>query len=155
MPFSIRSECDEEDRRFIEGLNPRLTEVIAAPTHSSTDVRSFQEAFTATAWRADGAKNATFLAIEETGKRIGYVNVREGSDDVLGEACGYIALLAVEREHEGKGVAQSLVKQAERWAKEMGFSRLALDVFASNEHALKFYERAGFQPETVRLIKKL
>ncbi|OHD09166.1 MAG: hypothetical protein A3E77_15625 [Sphingopyxis sp. RIFCSPHIGHO2_12_FULL_65_19] len=95
------------------------------------------------------------MAIEETGKRIGYVNVREGSDDVLGEACGYIALLAVEREHEGKGVAQSLVKQAERWAKEMGFSRLALDVFASNEHALKFYERAGFQPETVRVIKKL
>lgn len=120
MPFSIRLECDDEDRRFIEGLNPRLTEVITAPTHSSTDVRSFQEAFTATAWRADGSKNATFLATEETGKRIGYVNVREGSDDVLGEACGYVALLAVEQEHEGTGVAQSLVKQAERWAKEMG-----------------------------------
>lgn len=155
MPFSIRLECDPEDRRFIEGLNPRLTEVISAPTHTSSDVRSFQEAFTATAWEANGAKSATFLAIGETGNRIGYVNVREGSDDVLGEACGYIALLAVEREHEGKGVAQSLVKQAERWAKEMGFSRLALDVFASNDHALKFYERAGFQPETVRVIKRL
>lgn len=155
MSFSIRSECDDEDRSFIQGLNPRLTEVIIAPTHSSSEVRSFQQAFTATAWEANSEKNATFLAIEETGDRIGYINVREGLDDVLGEPCGYIALLAVEREHEGKGVAQSLVKQAERWAKEMGFSRLALDVFASNDHALKFYERAGFQREMVRVIKKL
>ncbi len=155
MSFSIRLECDDEDRRFVEGLNPRLAEVITAPTHSANDVRAFQEAFTATAWEASTARNATFLAVEQTGKRIGYINVREGSDDVLGEACGYIALLAVEREYEGRGVARSLVKEAERWAREMGFSRIALDVFASNGHALGFYERAGFQPETVRVIKKL
>jgi len=155
MSFSIRSECGDEDRSFIEGLNPRLTEVITAPTHSSGDVRSFQEAFTATAWDTNAVRHATFLAIEQTGNRIGYINVREGSDDVIGEACGYIALLAVAREHEGRGVAQALVKEAERWARDMGFSRIALDVFASNAHALRFYERAGFQPETVRVIKKL
>lgn len=155
MPFSIRPECDDEDRRFIEGLNSRLTDVIEAPTHSSSDVESFQNAFTATAWELDGGKCATFLAIEETGNRIGYVNVREGTDDVLGEACGYIALLAVKQEHEGRGIAKALVERAEQWAREMGFSRVALDVFASNDHALKFYERAGFQPETIRVIKAL
>ncbi len=155
MSFSIRPECDDEDRRFIEGLNPRLTEAITAPTHTSRNVRSFQEAFTATAWEANTVKKATFLAIEKAGDRIGYINVREGSDDVLGEACGYVALLAVKREYEGKGVARSLVEEAERWARGMGFSRIALDVFASNDHALKVYERAGFQPETVRVIKKL
>lgn len=155
MSFSIRSECDDEDRRFIEGLNSRLTDVIKAPTHSSSDVQSFQEAFTATAWELDDGKGATFLAVDKTGDRTGYVNVREGSDEVLGEACGYIALLAVKQEHEGRGIAKALVERAEQWAREMGFRRLALDVFASNDHALKFYERAGFQPETIRVIKRL
>lgn len=95
------------------------------------------------------------MAIDKTGLRMGYINVREGSDDVLGEPCGYIALLAIKEEYEGRGVAKLLMKRAERWAKEMGFGRLALDVFASNNRALEFYKRAGFQPETVRVIKRL
>src|SRR3546814_15404021 len=85
MSFSIRPECDDKDRRFIEGLNVRLTEVIKAPAHSSNEIESFQKAFTATAWELDGGKGATFLAVEETGNRIGYVHVREGSDEVLEE----------------------------------------------------------------------
>src|SRR3546814_2742148 len=75
------------------------------------EIESFQKAFAATAGELDGGKGATFLAVEETGNRIGYVHVREGSDEVLEEACGYIALLAVEQEHEGRGVAKALVEQ--------------------------------------------
>ncbi|MET1753918.1 GNAT family N-acetyltransferase [Novosphingobium sp. RD2P27] len=155
VSYSIRLERDDEDRRFIESLNPRLTDVIKAPTHTPDDVRAFQDAFTATAWQVDDEKSATFLAVDEAGDRIGYISVREGSDDVLNEPCGYIALLAIKQEHEGRGIAKSLVKQAETWAKGMGFSRLALDVFTSNDHGLVFYQRAGFQPETVRVIKRL
>src|SRR3546814_8314241 len=151
MSFSIRPECDDKDRRFIEGLNGRLTEVSKAPAHTSNEIESFQKAFAAMAGGLDGGKGATFLAVEETGNRIGYVHVGEGSDEVLEEACGYSALLAVEQEHEGRGVAKALVEQAELWAREMGFSRLALDVFASNDHALKFYDRACFRPETIRV----
>lgn len=155
MPFSIRSECDEQDRKFVESLNPRLCRVIDAPTHDVEEVRSFQEAFTATAWETGSGKGATFLAIDDVGNRIGYINVREGKDEVLGEPCGYIALLAVDKEHEGRGVARSLVEEAEQWAREMGFGRLALDVFASNRHALEFYGRVGFRSETIRMIKRL
>ena len=155
MFFSIRSARDDEDRRFVESLNPRLTDVISAPAHSASEVRSFQEAFTATAWSIESGKSATFLAVDRAGLRIGYINVREGSDDVLGEPCGYIALLAIQEEYEGRGVARLLMKRAERWAKEMGFDRVALDVFASNNNALEFYQRAGFKPETVRVIKRL
>src|SRR3546814_9837805 len=77
------------------------------------------------------------------------MRISDWSSDVCSSdlACGYIALLAVEQEHEGRGVAKALVEQAELWAREMGFSRLALDVFASNDHALKFYDRAGFRSE--------
>lgn len=155
MSFSIRLSRDDEDRRFAESLNTRLTDVIRAPAHSPSDVRSFQEAFTAAAWSIESGKSATFLAVDKAGLRVGYINVREGTDDVLGEPCGYIALLAIKEEYEGRGIANLLMKRAERWAKEMGFDRVALDVFASNDRALAFYKRAGFEPETVRVIKTL
>lgn len=155
MTFSIRPERDAEDRAFIERLNPRLTEVIEAPTHSDDEVEAFQAAFTATAWEQSEGKSSTFLAVDEANELIGYVSVREGSDEVLSEPCAYIALLAVERIHEGKGVAKALIQKAEEWAVGMGYARVALDVFGSNTHALEFYERAGFRVETVRVIKKL
>ncbi|MXP13606.1 GNAT family N-acetyltransferase [Altererythrobacter confluentis] len=155
MTFSIRPERDEEDRAFIERLNPRLTEVINAPTHSDAEVEAFQAAFTATAWEQSAGRSATFLAVDEANELLGYVSVREGSDEVLSEPCAYIALLAVERMHEGKGVAKALIQKAEEWALEMGYARVALDVFGSNTRAFEFYKRAGFQVETVRVIKKL
>lgn len=155
MTFSIRAEETEADREFIEGLNPRLTEVIEAPVHSKREVEVFQYGFTATSWDSEIGENATFIAIKECGERIGYVNVREGMDEIAGKKCGYIALLAVKPEAEGQGVALSLVNEAEQWARQMGYTRLALDVFASNDRGLRFYEKAGFSHETIRVIKQI
>lgn len=155
MTFSIRTFLDEADRGFIERLNCRLTEVIEAPAHSRREIELFQSRFTATSWDGDTGHQETFVAIDEHGKKVGYVNVREGIDEIAGAKCGYIALLAVEPEAEGQGVAQSLVNKAEQWAKQVGYARLALDVFASNGRGLRFYEKAGFQQEAIRVIKQL
>lgn len=155
MTISIRAFLGEADREFIERLNSRLTEVIEAPAHGREEVELFQSRFTATSWDSDTGHQETFVAIDECGERAGYVNVREGIDEIAGEQCGYIALLAVEPKAEGQGVAQFLVNKAEQWAKQMGYGRLALDVFASNGRGLRFYEKAGFQHETIRVIKQL
>ncbi len=155
MNFSIRPDKGEADRPFIECLNARLVGVIEAPTHTEREVWSFQSGFTATTWDPNIGKNATFVAIDDLGERIGYVNVREGMDEIGGAKCGYVALLAVVPEAEGRGVAQSLINEAERWSCQMGYSRLALDVFASNSRGLRFYDKVGFRPETIRVIKKI
>ncbi|MDY7097934.1 MAG: GNAT family N-acetyltransferase [Pseudomonadota bacterium] len=152
---SIRAARDPEDRAFIAGLNPRLTEVIDAPTHSLQEVEQFQAFFTETAWEQNAGSNAIFIAQDEQGEGIGYVNVREGIDDILNKPCAYIALLVLEKAYEGKGVAQALMQKAEEWAANAGYERLALDVFASNTRALSFYESAGFAQETTRLIKEI
>src|SRR3546814_12155292 len=68
MSFSIRPECDDKDRRFIEGLNVRLTEVIKAPAHSSNEIESFQKAFAAPAGELDGGKGATRSEERRVGK---------------------------------------------------------------------------------------
>ncbi len=155
MTVSIRLAEGEVDQAFIEGLNPRLIEVITAPAHSGQEVAAFQQSFTATIWNDDIGANATFLAVRECGARIGYVNVREGGDEIANDKCGYIALLAVQPEAEGQGVAQLLINEAEHWAKRQGYSRVALDVFASNGRGLRFYEKIGFRAETIRVIKRL
>lgn len=153
--FTIRPEKDEADRAFIHGLNVRLSGVIDAPTHSKEEVVAFQDRFTASAWAPDTGKSATFIAVGKNGRRLGYVHVREGMDEIANEKCGYIALLAVGAEVEGEGVGQSLLEEAEKWTRETGLRRLSLDVFASNLRGQRFYEKAGFRPETIRLIKKL
>ena len=153
--FIIRPEKDEADRVFIRGLNGRLSGVIDAPTHSNEEVADFQERFTASAWEGDAGECATFIAVGTDGQRLGYVNVRESADEIANEKCGYIALLAVRAEAEGEGVGQSFLEEAEEWTRQMGFRRLALDVFASNQRGQRVYEKAGFRPETIRLIKQL
>lgn len=153
--FTVRPEGDQCDRAFIRGLNVRLSDVIEAPAHSNQEVVGFQDRFTDTAWAADSDDGATFLAVGADGQRLGYVNVREGSDEIANEKCGYIALLAVVAEAEGEGVGQALLDEAEAWARKQGFRRLALDVFASNRRGRRFYEKAGFEAETLRLIKQI
>jgi len=129
--FTIRPLADDADRAFAREMNGRLTGVIAAPAHSGEDVAAFQDRFTASAWQPEGGAGATFVAADADGRRLGYVNVREGLDELADEKCGYVALLAVAADAEGTGVGQALVREAERWAGEMGYSRLALDVFAT------------------------
>lgn len=153
--FTIYPEKDEADRAFIREMNERLSGVIDAPTHSKEEVVAFQDRFTASAWNSPTGESATFLLADKEGRRLGYVNVREGADEIANEKCGYVALLAVVAEAEGEGVGQCLLQEAEKWTKEMGFSRLSLDVFASNLRGQRFYERAGFRAETIRLIKQL
>jgi GNAT superfamily N-acetyltransferase len=153
MSFAIRPEENEDDRAFIRGLNARLTQPIEAPAHSREEVVAFQDRFTASAWTTNDG--ATFIAVRGDGRRLGYVNVRGGADEIANERCGYVALLAVVAEAEGEGVGQALLREAEAWCQQMGYARLALDVFASNDRALQFYERAGFRPETIRVIKRL
>jgi GNAT superfamily N-acetyltransferase len=153
--FTIRLEEGEADRAFIRALNGRLSDVIDAPTHSRDEVVAFQDRFTASAWGVGVGDSATLVAASNDGRRLGYVHVREGTDDIANEKCGYIALLAVVAEAEGEGVGRSLLRAAEKWAKDMGYRRLSLDVFASNRRARQFYEEAGFRPETIRLIKPL
>jgi ribosomal protein S18 acetylase RimI-like enzyme len=146
---------DDIDRDFIKSLNARLTAVINAPTHSREEVVAFQERFTDTSWSISDEENQTFLAVTEAGLRLGYINVRAGTDEITNETCGYIALLAVAKNAEGQGVGQALLTEAERWARNKGFARLALDVFSSNVAGQSFYEKAGYQPETIRVVKSL
>jgi GNAT superfamily N-acetyltransferase len=97
----------------------------------------------------------TLIAVSGDGVPLGYIHALPGNDGVTGEACGYVAIIAVEAAAEGMGVAGQLMARAEDWARHQGYRFLSLDAFAGNDRALAFYRRGGFAAETIRLVKPL
>jgi ribosomal protein S18 acetylase RimI-like enzyme len=61
---------------------------------------------------------------------------------------GYLAWLGVAPEHQGKNVADRLIKEFEQRVKEDGARILLVDTEADNQRAIQFFRRHGFaQPK--------
>lgn len=88
-------------------------------------------------------------------ERLGFAHVCRHKDEVSGEICALLTLLAVSSTAQGKGVGQLLMQAAETWAKQQGYRLLHLEVFANNKHAQNFYQNLGFQAEMMTMVKPL
>ena len=55
----------------------------------------------------------------------------------------------------GRGYAKQALEILENMARELKLSRLELNVFAHNVGARTLYERAGFQPAEITMLKKI
>ena len=86
---------------------------------------------------------------------IGVVFLETRQDYFTGRPHGYVAILAVAGEAEGRGVGRALLMAAEDWGKANGFTKLTLAVFADNRRAKGFYERQGWSLELETWYKKL
>lgn len=53
--------------------------------------------------------------------------------------------------HRGRRLGERLVGRFRLWAREQEADRMAVTAYASNEGAIRFYERVGFQPRAVSL----
>lgn len=115
----------------------------------------FQATFMSATLNQPANNSRTLIAVSETDTPLGYIHVKPGTDGVTGEPCGYVAILAVTEEAEGKGIARLLMRSAEDWSREMGYRFLSLDVFADNRRAADFYDSGGFRPESIRMVKPL
>lgn len=86
---------------------------------------------------------------------IGVVLLETRLDYFTNLAHGYVSILAVASEVEGRGVGRALLMAAEDWGRANGFTTLTLAVFADNRRAKGFYERQGWSPELETWYKKL
>lgn len=100
----------------------------------------------------DGSK----LLIAETGdRRLGFALLEELRDYFTLERHGHVGILAVTEGAEGRGVGGALIRAAEAWARDRGYTTLTLNVFSGNKHAREVYEHLGFEPDTIKYIKPL
>ena len=100
-------------------------------------------------------EDVTILTIKQGDEILGFIELTTENDWISKQKQGYISRIAVAKEAEGKGIGKMLMREAEAWAKQNGFSAIGLNVFFTNERAINFYKALGFELETVKMQKIL
>ncbi len=97
-------------------------------------------------------KHRHFLAVDENGNYLGFINLSLRFDYVQGASSKpviYVEGIYVKPEYRKQGVAKQLVQQAEKWALENGCKELASDAEIENITSQKFHEKLGFKKVSV------
>ena len=87
-------------------------------------------------------------------KAVGFAQCQLRYDYVEGtesSPVGYLEGIFVEEEYRGKGFAQELLSECQKWAKKKGCQEFASDCELDNITSLKFHMAMGFE-EANRLI---
>lgn len=89
--------------------------------------------------------NSTIIVAEDDDRLIGFVVILGG----LSSRSQHSARISVgvTEEYRGKGIATRLLKEAFRWSKEVGLTRLGVNVMKHNERAFSMYMKMGFEVE--------
>lgn len=76
-------------------------------------------------------------------------------DQVTGDAYTHIFMLFVYPEYRRQGLGTALLQVAENWADRQGDQQIGLQVFSHAQPALSLYEKLGYQPRALLLVKAL
>jgi ribosomal protein S18 acetylase RimI-like enzyme len=98
----------------------------------------------------------TLLLAERDGEPIGYAVVSLGAGAAtwdVGDRTAEIETLSVLESERGNGVGRALTEACAELAAEAGAGSVLVGVAHSNARAIAFYEREGFEPFYVSLIR--
>ncbi|HEY9648877.1 MAG TPA: GNAT family N-acetyltransferase [Chroococcidiopsis sp.] len=76
-------------------------------------------------------------------------------DQTSGDRHAHILLLYVAPSHRRRGLGSALMAVAEDWARARGDRAIGLQVFQSNQPALRLYETLGYAPQSIWMSKRL
>jgi len=100
--------------------------------------------------RSEDPRSHLFVALEG-GEVVGFVGTAL-ADKPWGLSYE-IQTMIVQEGSRGQGIGSALLAHAEGHAAELGADGLRVDVLLQNEDAVRFYERAGYRPTSVRHAK--
>lgn len=110
------------------------------PAAAALERECFSEPWSENAYvSALANENALYLAAESTDGSIAGLC---GLLDILGE--GDISNVAVRESFRRKGIAEGMLSELIKQGKERGITAFTLEVRASNEAAIRLYEKFGF-----------
>lgn len=87
----------------------------------------------------------------------GYVEPKD-AEDRISNRCpkrGVISDLVVSSSFRNKGIGVSLMSVMENYLSSIGCEFIAVNVFAPNEGARRFYEKSGYVPRNIELYKRI
>jgi GNAT superfamily N-acetyltransferase len=142
-----------EDRAFLEVVAPRLT-IGRAPWIDAEAMRATMRGYLLDDLERMGPDVAVFIAEGPDGEPAGAATI-ERNAHFTGAPQAYLGELVVAEAAEGRGAASALLAAVEAWAREHGARLLALETGTRNARARAFYERHGYDAESIKLIKAL
>ncbi|OGG80642.1 hypothetical protein A3A39_04100 [Candidatus Kaiserbacteria bacterium RIFCSPLOWO2_01_FULL_54_13] len=87
-------------------------------------------------------KRVHTIVAEEEGKFVGYITIVFGKFQRVRETA-YI-VVGVLASHRGRGIGTQLLSRAEDHARDRGMHRVELEVFETNDSAVRLYEKLGY-----------
>jgi ribosomal protein S18 acetylase RimI-like enzyme len=148
--FDIRPAVPD-DHTALLSLSPRLAFGVAPWRDSRKVADAVRGWITSSLASARQEGHAVFVALLG-GQVAGLVSLAE-REHFTREMDAYIGELVVAAAVEGRGCGRALMAAAEEWAAGRGLAHITLETGADNHRARRFYERAGFQEEDIRLTK--
>ena len=143
----------EADEAVLVELAARLTAFDVPPWRKPGDIAAADAREMMDAVRAASPDNEVLIA-ERASVPVGCLRIL-ATTDFSGTRHAHVSVIATTEVAEGSGVGRALLQHAEGWARRLGYSMLTLNVFAANDRARRFYERAGLSPEMMKYVKPL
>lgn len=100
------------------------------------------------------------LAVSESGVEgfiAGYIEPKDEEDRITNRCPrrGIISDLAVAANQRGNGIGKELMNAIERYFMEKNCEFVAVNLFAPNDTARKFYDSLGYTPRNIELYKRI
>ena len=112
---------------------------------SKIELKTFSSPWSKGAFETElSNKNSYFIVAKEDERVVGYM----GLYNIVGE--GYITNIAVLKKYRGRHIGSKLMEKVLIFAKSNNLDFISLEVRASNEIAIKFYEKYKFRKEGIR-----
>jgi len=81
----------------------------------------------------------------------GYAKIMEDRPYLKHDRQGYLGFMFVPVEHRGKGLNKLIMDALINWCDERQIHELRLDVYDTNDPAIKAYEKAGFKKHLINM----
>lgn len=102
------------------------------------------------------ADTSKVLVAEMDGRIVGYlVGYVRGPSSLRPIRSAALESMYVFSEVRSQGVGQQLVEAFLTWCEERGAERVSVTAYASNDGAIRFYERLGFRPKELSLERSV
>jgi len=85
----------------------------------------------------------------------GYARIENAKPYLLHEQHAYLGFMYVDPRYRGLGVNRKIIEALSSWSASRGITELRLDVYQTNESAIKAYEKAGFIRHLIQMRKEI
>jgi len=144
-----------DDLAAIHALTERLADFDLPPGRTAREIARADHPILI-AQLTNPREDVLFLVAEDgNGAVVGTLFANTRADYFTGHPIAYIEVLAVSESAAGRGIARTLMRRVEDWARHRGLVRVDLNVFAVNTRARGFYEHLGYRAEFVRYVKDM